>query len=236
MAYTPPPTPPSPTGSGVPAATRWYRKPGPVFLVVLMVACAIAIPVMFVLLGSDDGGGAAGTSTAAEFTTMAESTSVVTATTAPDQSPSTTDVPPTPEELAAAEFEADVLLIQYLWQGYSASWSGGLQTGAQYIAAHNYPGFPCSAGDWWAYYRDELGWQDGDGEEVAVHAGTIERQDDWDWVIPASYPNAGERPQGRIYTMTVDSTTRVAGAAESHAWDIHATVIGSSAYFFFECE
>jgi hypothetical protein len=90
---TPPPPPPQPGGYLAPTArTPWYRKPAPLFFLFLLIAAAVAIPVLFVALGGEDGGTAAGTSTtgAAVTSTEALTTSGAPAPTATTQAPTTT--------------------------------------------------------------------------------------------------------------------------------------------------
>ena len=145
--------------------------------------------------------------------------------------------PLTPEEVIAARYEADVRLLLDLWEGHTASWSGGIASGVGYVVTHNYPGLGYTTDECLAYVRDQLGWQDGGGEQVVVDVGTIARDDDWGWTLPPGTPEAGQRPAGRIYVLSVDATTsNGAGASETFTYNAHAAVVGSAAYYFWVCE
>jgi molecular chaperone DnaK len=144
--------------------------------------------------------------------------------------------PRTPEELAAAQYEADVRLLLDLWGGHTASWSGGIASGVSYVVTHNYPGLGYTMDQCLAYVREQLGWQDGGGEEVVVNADTIARDDGWGWTLPPGTPEAGQRPAGRIYVMSTNGTwSDGAGVEESFTYNAHATVVGSTAYYFWVC-
>ena len=145
--------------------------------------------------------------------------------------------PFTPEELASAQYEADVRLVLNLWEGHTASWSGGLASGVNYVVTHNYPGLGYTTDQCLAYLRDQLGWQDGGFEQVVVNSDTIARDDGWGWTLPPGTPEAGQRPAGRIYVLSVDTTTsNGAGAVETFTYNAHAAVVGSTAYYFWVCE
>jgi hypothetical protein len=70
-----------------------------------------------------------------------------------------------------------------------------------------------------------------------VDADTIARDDGWGWTLPPGTLEAGQRPAGRIYVMSTSGAwSDGAGAEEPFTYNAHATVIGSSAYYFWVCE
>jgi hypothetical protein len=139
--------------------------------------------------------------------------------------------------LADLEYQADVALIEALWEGFSASWRGGelgheIENAAAFIAEHNYPAWDWPAEVCRAVY-EESGWLMGDYIQAVVRPETIQRDDAW--VIGAGYPAEGQTPDGRVYSMTLDMTTFTSGTVQTIQPVVHATVIGEDAYFFWPC-
>jgi hypothetical protein len=142
---------------------------------------------------------------------------------------STTSKAPSPGEIAAAELAVDVGRIDSLFGDYSAEWFVSLEAATTYIAQHVYPALGCTPES--AF--DTFGGVEGQRESIVVLGDTFERADGWTMPIG---PTAGESIAGRTYVFTTETTVSVPGLDDVVTQDeAHATVIGDSAHFFFQC-
>jgi hypothetical protein len=141
----------------------------------------------------------------------------------------TSTVVPSPDEIAAAEREADIDRIDSLFSDYSAAWFVSLEAATTYIAEHVYPSLGCTPES----ALETFGGVEGQRESIVVLEDTIERADGW--TMPSG-PTAGEPVEGRIYLFVTETTVSVPGLDDVVTQDkAHATVIGDDAHFFFEC-
>ena len=142
---------------------------------------------------------------------------------------STTSKAPSPDEIAAAELSVDVERIESLFGDYSAEWFVSLEAATTYIADKVYPALGCTPKSALATY----GGVEGQRESIVVLVDTVERADGW--MMPIG-PTAGELIEGRIYLFVTETTVSVPGLDDVVTQDeAHATVIGDSARFFFQC-
>jgi len=104
-----------------------------------------------------------------------------------------------------------------------------LDAATTYIAENVYPALSCTPKSALATY----GGVEGQRESIVVLVDSVERADGW--VMPIG-PTAGEPIEGRIYLFVTETTVSVPGLDDVVTQDkAHATVIGDSAHFFFEC-
>lgn len=190
------------------------RRTIPAAMLLLLAACAA---------GDDAESTATVAPAAAVVTTVTPTTTTAAPTTTTAPPPTTTTL--SPEEVAAARYEADVALIQELWRSSSDSWLTSIEAGFDFAAAHNYPPGECTTDDLRAAAGDIA---EDHFEEIIVDADTIERHDGW--VIPVG-PREGEVPKGRVYIFS---------AQDSRPWgtrtvEIHTTIWMGEAYFFLDC-
>ncbi len=165
----------------------------------------------------------------AETTTSAVPTTVATTTTTIEATTTTLS----PEELAAMEYDADVMLIKQLWRGSSDSWFSSFEKGVQYRIDHNYPDERCTFDDYMTFVFPE-GPLEGFQVEDVVDASTIER--DEGWIIPGGRTD-GMLAKGRVYIMSVTTTRSVPGYESSppETNEVHVTILDGEPYFFFTC-
>ena len=146
---------------------------------------------------------------------------------------STTATTLDPEALAAAQYEADVELINQLWWDQSRAWVDGFDTGIQFWVDNNYPDMGCTFDDYMASrYPD--GPVDGLQIERIPNPLTIELDDGW--IIPGGRLE-GEEARGRVYVMAV-RTVRSAPSVPiepAETVNLHVTILDGRAHFFFGC-
>jgi|GEM_PF-4180231 len=143
-----------------------------------------------------------------------------------------TDITDT-EQAANAEFDADVELIESTFQAYEDAILESIWTGTAYEVEHTYPTLGCTVESSLAIFY-EWGGIDGTTFRYIVDVDSIERDDEWTMDVG---PTAGDRIDGRTYSVTVDATQSVPGYDDETFPDktIHMTVLDGEAYFFFVC-
>lgn len=138
-----------------------------------------------------------------------------------------------PGYTAISQYESDQRTIKRLWRGQSDAFSVSTQHGFSFMAANNYPGLGGSAEEC-RTFDDGYRAPDGYWQEIVVHDGTAERDDDWR--MPDG-PTAGQPLQGRVYILTVTFTEGEPGYAPlTYVMELHTTVLpDGSAKFFVAC-
>ncbi len=121
----------------------------------------LILPVLVISLVAVACSGSDGASDTTTPTLATTSTEAVT-TTVPE-SPTSTAVL-SPDEIGAAELEADVDRIESLFSDYSAAWFVSLETATTYIAEHVYPSLGCTPES----ALDTFGGVEGQRESIVV--------------------------------------------------------------------
>jgi hypothetical protein len=137
------------------------------------------------------------------------------------------------EQAANAEFDADAKLIESTFQAYADAFLESFEAGTTYHAGHAYPTLACTVESTLAIFY-ELGGIEDTTFQYIVDRDSIERDDEWAMDVGST---AGDRIDGRTYSVTYDATQSVPG------YDVetfpnktsHMTVLDGEAYFFFVC-
>jgi len=167
-------------------------------------------------------------------TTEAEVTST-TGTGTTERSTTTTDEEKTTSTTAADRdadaVEDDLRLVAQVWEDYSQSWETGTDAGFEFLAANVYPDLGLTAEGCRTFFN--LGPTDTFKETVDLDEETIEPA--YDWVMPRG-PRQGDVPDGWVYVMTTRTQRFLNGeASDPESAEVHVTVIGERAYFFYSC-
>ena len=156
----------------------------------------------------------------------------------PDTSLTTTTTSPTtttlgPAAVKALQYEADVELIEGLWQDQTTAWASGFDRGIQFWVDNNYPEIVCNFDDYmnsWFPNGPIDGWQ----MERVVDSPTIEA--DEGWIIPGGRLE-GVAAQGRVYVMSVSENVTSPGVDPEppNTRTYHVTILDGQAHFFIGC-
>lgn len=147
---------------------------------------------------------------------------------------STTTTTLGPAELAALEYEADVDLINRLWEDQTAAWAEGFESGITFWVQNNYPDMNCNHDDYMETWFP-AGPVEGLKIERVANANTIRADDGW--TIPGGKLQ-GETARGRVYVMEVSDKFIEPGSdlQPARIRSFHVTVINERAHFFISCQ
>ena len=131
--------------------------------------------------------------------------------------------------ISPATLAADLQLVKDLWAGHAASWSGGPEGFLAELRANSYPDYDLAACE--AVYG---------GSFVENYQESFTVDDDTFMATPDSLPStgdlAGQRPAGRIYTMTGDYVSGVEGSFTTVEQTLQVTIVDGTAYYLPDCD